>query len=646
MAGRGLTSDQLLSLVRPQDPVVSRDGSLIAFAVKPSYTEKGKGHESRLWIGSPALGPPRQATWGPGFDSLPAFSPVDDRLAFASDRGHSGRLSLHLLEPSPSEAVPIGQVPGTVEEIHWTRDGWALVVLAADLGADAAATNGAVKIRTEDHPESDPLVVRPGQTWRRLYRVDAATGETREVGPSGVNVWEYDLLSADTAVAVVSDDPSEGGWYGSWLALLDLEARTARRLHSSDYQLACPAAHPEERRVAFVEGWASDRGQLAGALRVLDVDSGQFQPVDIDFTDITWASWAGPSEVWVAGWRGLGSVWGRVSLERGGWTREGDATLGASFQARIGPSPDGRYIAAAYQASTNPPEIALLDLSSPDGQWAAWSRLNTDLVSSFPDLAVLQRMTWTGDDGIVIEGILAVPPNRTGPFPLVVHVHGGPSFAWKHSFDPGQARLLASAGYAVLLPNPRGSVGRGQDFGRLNLGDPMGAEFRDILAGIEACVRAGVAVPDQVGVMGASYGGYASAWAAADSDRFRCAVVMSCMSNLVSCRQTCNIPPFYDRLVKTTPSEAGGIERLMERSPISHVRPSSAPTLLIHGSEDLCTPKGQAEEFYRTLVDNGVEAELVLYPREGHGLRERDHQLDAWQRILGWFDQHVKNRGG
>ena len=112
---RPLTSEELLNLVRPQDPVLSRDGSLIAFIVKPSYTEKGSGYEGRLWIGAPP-NPPRQATRGPGLDSLPAFSPVDDRLAFASDRSHSGRLSVHLLEPRHGEAVPIGEVPGTVEE--------------------------------------------------------------------------------------------------------------------------------------------------------------------------------------------------------------------------------------------------------------------------------------------------------------------------------------------------------------------------------------------------------------------------------------------------------------------------------------------------------------------------------------------------
>jgi dipeptidyl aminopeptidase/acylaminoacyl peptidase len=637
-----LTSEELLRLVHPQDPVVSRDGSLIAFTVNPSSTEKGKGVAGRLWIGSPP-DQPRQATRGPGSDSLPVFSPVDDRLAFASDREHPGQLSLQLLEPQQGEAAPMGEVPGTVEQIRWTRDGSALVVLAADLGADAASTNGAVKLLTEGFPEPDPLVVRPRQTWRRLYRVDASTGETREVGTPDVNVWEFDLLSAEMAVAVVSDDPSEGGWYRSWLALLDLETRSARRLYDSDWQVACPAADGDGHRVAFVEGWASDRGQVAGTLRVLDIDSQRFHSIELDVTDVTWASWAGPSDLWIAGWRGLGSIWGRVPLEGKPWMRVDDATIGASFQARIGPSSDGSYIAAAYQTDSIPPEVALLDVSSPDSDWAPWSGLNTDLISSSPDLPVLEPMTWTSDDGVALEGILALPANRSGPLPLVVDVHGGPSFSWKHSFNPGHSRLLAAAGYSVLLPNPRGSSGRGQDFARLNLGDPMGKEFGDILAGVDECVRAGFAVPDRVGVMGASYGGYTSAWAAAASDRFRCAVVISGMTNLVSCRQTCNIPPFYDRLLGMTLYDVGAIERMMERSPIAHVLPSSAPTLLIQGREDLCVPHEQSEEFYQTLVDNGVEVELVLYPREGHGLRERDHILDAWGRIVAWFDRHLKN---
>ena len=123
---------------------------------------------------------------------------------------------------------------------------------------------------------------------------------------------------------------------------------------------------------------------------------------------------------------------------------------------------------------------------------------------------------------------MLLPRDREpGPLPTIVDIHGGPSWAAKYAFNPGYALPFAAAGYAVFLPNYRGNTGWGQDFARLNIGDPGGAEFDDILAGIDRCVAEGFADPDRLGVTGGSYGGYMTAWAVATTDRFKAAVMVS-----------------------------------------------------------------------------------------------------------------------
>src|SRR6185437_10676655 len=152
--------------------------------------------------------------------------------------------------------------------------------------------------------------------------------------------------------------------------------------------------------------------------------------------------------------------------------------------------------------------------------------------------------------------------------PLVVDIHGGPSLAFHHSWDLPWAEFLCAAGYAVLMPNPRGGAGRGQAFSRGNLGDPAGAEFADIEAGVAHCAAAGLADPGRVAAIGASYGGYLTAWAIALGSKrggqFRCGIVIAGISDLVSVRGTANNAPFYDYLLQGRPADQPA--RYLDRS--------------------------------------------------------------------------------
>ena len=624
----------------PTDLSFDHRGRSLAVAVFPAHRDAGTSFESRIWRVS-LDGDVQQLTFGPRSDAMPRWSPLEDRLAFASEQPLEGRMSLFELRPG-SSPVQLGRIEGSVQDAAWSKDGRFVVVLAVDEGGFGAATDGAVRLSWSD-PRPDPEVFRPDQGWRRLLLVDGQTGATKEVGPEGVTVWEFDLVDASTAVALVSEDPSESGWYRARLALLDLETRTARDLWIPDRQVQGPVADPSGSRVAVLEGWSSDRGLVAGDIRILDLASGERIAFDPGISDITSVGWLDPEVLWFAGWEEFGSRFGTIGMDGNvRWAVSEDAIVGPnSFHARIAPMPDGGGAIAIREAVRQPPELVRYPAAATapsDGL----TTFNDDLpeLDGYPEVRELE---WKGAGDLPIRGLLLVPEGEQ-PFPTVVMIHGGPTWAWKHAFDPGYALPLAAAGFAVFLPNYRGSTGRGQAFTRLNVGDPAGAEFEDIVRGIDHCIELGIAVPGRIGVTGASYGGYLTGWAVCTTDRFAAGVMVSGIVDNLSCHLTCN-HAFAEFICGGDHRDPESLELFRQRSPIIHVAGAKTPTLILHGSEDQCTPLGQAEELYQGLVLNGTPTELVVYPREGHGFRERVHAADAQRRTIDWFERYLEDRG-
>jgi dipeptidyl aminopeptidase/acylaminoacyl peptidase len=614
------------------DLSIHRDGETLALQVSPAHREPETSFASRIWRVTSA-GEIAQLTFGPGADVMPRWSPTSDLLAFASDRDRRGRMSPFVVDPG-EEPRPLGSIDGSVQQVTWAADGSALLALAVDEGGFGAATDGAVRLVWSD-PRPDPLVLRPLQGWRRLFRIDLESGATTEIGPEGVNVWEFDVVDDSTVVGIVSDDPSENGWYRSRLAMLDLERRDLQELWTPERQIQGPAADASGKKVAVIEGWSSDRGLVAGDIRVIDVDTGQATHLDI--SDVTSLGWIDTTTLWFAGWHETGSRFGEVGDDGSLlWETTEEAVIGtSSFNASLQPVADGQI--AVRETVDSPPEVGVYS----EHQWKA--------LTSFNDLALgetlvhpeVRTLEWEGPDGLPIRGLVLIPEGDP-PFPMVVVIHGGPTYAWKHSLDPGFSLYLVAAGYCVFLPNYRGSTGRGQSFTRLNVGDPAGAEFEDILSGVDHCISLGLATPERLGVTGGSYGGYLTAWAACTTDRFRAAVMVSGIVNMLSCHLTCN-HAFSEHMFGGDHRDPEALDLFRERSPISYVASATTPTLILHGTEDECTPIGQAQELYKALVLSGVPTELVAYPREGHGFQEREHALDAQRRTVAWFERFLED---
>jgi dipeptidyl aminopeptidase/acylaminoacyl peptidase len=638
-----LIAERLLELREPGQVALSPDGTRICFVVTAAAAERGLPPESRLWLGDLTGGGVEALTDATGSDRLPAWSPDSDLIAFASDRAHPGRFSLHLLAAAGRATRAVGEIPGTIERIEWAADGSELLVLAADLDADGAGSEGAKRIDSG----TDPWVKRPAEFWRRLYRV-ARDGSTLEVPLAGANVWEFAAAGSGQVAALVSDDPAEDAWYDAEVAVISLADGAIRTVRDPRRQTASVAASPNGNRVAFIEGLSSDRGLVAGIVHVVDLDTGEVSELPAAGEDVTFVGWRDDASLWVAGWRSLGSVCGILTMSdeyEELWG--GDAFVGEGFGASFAATADGSLLASVLTAPALPPEVVTLAVEG-EREWVPLTSLN-DRLHGDVDSPSFERLAWTAPDGLGIEGLLLLPPRfERGAelLPLVVIVHGGPTSQWINEFAPssGLAHILTEARYAVLLPNLRGSAGRGDAFVTANLGDLGGGDLSDVVSGVDACVALGVADPARVGVIGQSYGGFMAAWAAVTTDRFAAAVACSCISDWFTYHLTSNVARF-DELFLGADAFADPTGLYRQRSPVFNVH-HLTPTLIIHGELDLCTPPGQGLELYRTLVAMGGDAEYVVYPREGHWCVEREHRLDYWARIGNWFDRHLKGERG
>jgi dipeptidyl aminopeptidase/acylaminoacyl peptidase len=245
---------------------------------------------------------------------------------------------------------------------------------------------------------------------------------------------------------------------------------------------------------------------------------------------------------------------------------------------------------------------------------------------------------WKSFDGLEIEGVLTLPPESIAhrPYKLIVQPHGGP-----HSRASGsgfETQIFATRGYAVFQPNFRGSVGYGVSFLDADRQDFGGGDMRDLLLGIDHLVAQGIADRDRQFVYGVSYGGFMTSWLVGHTQQFRAAVAQNAVTDL-------NAMWHLSDLQSWTEYEMGGLPwqvpaRMREHSPLTYAANVKTPTLILHSLNDRRCPVAMGRMFYRALQKNGVETAMVIYPDEGHPIKQPIHREDVLRRVLAWFDAH------
>ena len=261
-------------------------------------------------------------------------------------------------------------------------------------------------------------------------------------------------------------------------------------------------------------------------------------------------------------------------------------------------------------------------------------------------------ITYNARDGLEVEAMLIHPVDEQPDtrYPLVMMVHGGPESNRRDGFlnwSTTPSQVFAGRGYAVLVPNYRGSTGRGVEFSKMGQAGYAEGEFDDLVDAITHLDQIGLVDKDKVGITGGSYGGYASAWAAtALTEHFAASVMSVGVSDLISKFGTTDIPQemFYAH-AQTWPHEKW--EWYLTQSPIYHAQKSKTPLLIMHGKNDTRVHPSQSMELYRYVKTFGqAPVRMVLYPGEGHGNSKAAARYDFCLRLLRWMDHYLKGEGG
>jgi dipeptidyl aminopeptidase/acylaminoacyl peptidase len=625
----------------------SPDGSQAVFA--GTLTDALEGAlPTRICLTQLRTGETRVVTFGPNTDRLPKFSPQGRWVAFLSDRHRAGDFQLYLLDTESGAVSPTPAVEGWVEYLHWSPDGKRILLGVAGHGADIAGTQGAVTSRklADDVPPWMPILETGEESnrWRRAWVYERDSGRVRQVTRSDTNVWEAVWCGNERLAAVVSGGPGEGLWYEARLHVVDIGTGASREIYVPEDQLGWPAASPSGRRLAFAEAVCSDRWIVAGDLRLMDVATGKIQRIDTRGVSITTAEWRSEECLLLAGLRGFETVVGLYDVPRGEftevWASREISTVG-SFINVSGFNEQGDCVLVG-EGFKRAPEIGEIR----EGKYRAVRSFDVGYGEQARVIEKVEEVSWQAPDGLEIQGWL-LRPAGPGPHALVMYVHGGPVSNWRPVWlgrpRGGPIWLLVKRGYAVFLPNPRGSSGRGQEFARRVLGDMGGADTQDYLSGLDHLVKQGIADARRLGVAGVSYGGYMTAWLVTQDARFAAAVAVSPVINWVSEHLVSNLPHFVKSFLADDYSNAGG--RYHQRSPLMHARKVRTPTLNICGALDRCTPPEEAMQFHNALRESDVKSVLVTYPQEGHGIRKFPAAIDMAARLVGWIEEHMPAAG-
>jgi len=607
-------------------PTATPDGRMVAFAASQPDVKANK-NVTEIWAWSEGRGT-WQVTFG-GSAGSPCFSPNGRRLAFLSDRGGK-KQQVVVMDLCLSEGRKVTDFDEGVVSLRWSPDGRRLAVIAK---ADKTPEE-----KKRDERKEDWWTVDADERRRALWIVRAdGGGKPRRVSLPAEHLsnvaWTPDgrrLVYIACPVASINSQ-----WFESELKTVGATGRGRRtvcpvRGHMVETRMTVA---PDGRRLLLCQPFG-ERDQWHDTGKIIDLRTGRARPVAPGCPH-----------------RQMNLQWlpdGRVCFE---------SDVGTSFKLfvtrpggkpRMLPTGDGAAAYAVpaakadrlfylYSEPGQPDEICMIPL---DGSAEPVQVTDVNRSMGRVRLAACETVRWKTKDGLEIEGLLYLPtkPGARKPYPLMVLPHGGPYGSSVASYTGSAVpNLYCAAGYACLLPNFRGSTGRGRLFTRKIVRDWGDGPFGDIMAGVDALIRRGVGDGKRMAVVGGSYGGYMTAWAVGHTRRFRAAVAVAAVINNLSMWGTTDIPGFQ-LFSSGGPGPSFTDKYWRDQSPLYHADKVRTPTLVITGEVDARVPPSQSHEFYRALKHRGVETRLILYPREPHGVSEPRHRLAYFKQILDWVN--------
>lgn len=627
--------DEIVDRPIPEAPQISPDGRNIAFTVTASG-RKGDHPDRAIWF-SRNREPARRFTGGEGNHQNPRWSPDGTRLLFVSNRKDADKGALYLLPVDGGEAQRLGELEGILSEPSWSPDGGLIAILCTDPETDEE------KKRKED--KDDPIVYEEDVKRTRVWIVDPETGIARQLTYGNQSIWGYAWAPDGDRIVVVSTQLHVINEAIRQQSLWQLPVSGGLMTHVADVDggIGSPVVREVDGKSVVAMRANRTWEDPASSIWIVPLDGRAAKNLTPDYPGTLTELVADPANRTGLIARFAEGFHQRLyRISAAGGQLEPITPKSLSHQGTISGGPtlsaDGRSMAFVWEATDVPPEVFVADIG---GECKALSMFGRSFAGRlYPG----EKVKWTSTDGVPIEGILIKPTGflEGKRVPLIVEIHGGPTWQWEDALMLGWhdwAQMLASRGYAVLLPNPRGSTGYGATFEKLLQNDVGGGEAQDVISGAQAMVDQGIADPDRLGIAGWSWGGYLTALAITQTTMFKAAMMGAGVANLISDHAAGDIPAA--NLAYYAEDPYTNWELYARASPVRFAANVTTPTLILHGDSDIRVHPAQGQELYRALKTVGVPTQFVRYPREGHGLRERAHHIDLMKRIVDWFGLYM-----
>ena len=616
-----LTPEASLNLRSLSDLQFSPDGSRLAFVV--AEPPKGEDRPRHIWLFDKNTNGVRQFTFSPKAESSPRWSPDGKQLAFLSNR-EEDQQQIFLMRVDGGEASVLTKGKRSIQGFEWSPDGKQIAFLAPNAKTEAE--------EKKEKDKDDAHVVDKDEKRNRVWLLNVRTGETRALTPSHWLAYELAWsASGDRLILNATEHPGSDREEHRIYSLQISDGTTKLLASAISGHVEHLRVSPDGKTIGYIGVGVS--GPQPNDILLLPINGGAPRNVtgaslDRPISQFEWLKDGALLAVYADGFHN------KFVLFTADGFRKDPVTAITTNPGTFGVSGSGD-VAFPGQTATTPEELRIWDQKTPPRQV-------THLNSAWKEFALNspEFYKYKSFDGLEIEGAVLKPAGYDGKskLPLIALIHGGPTGNWEDVIEPW-GQLLAARGYAVFYPNIRGSTGYGEKFVEMNRGDWGGGDFKDVMWGIKDLEDRGIADPNRLGIGGWSYGGYMAEWAITQTPRFKAAVSGAGLANLISEFGT-ESDPSYDEWFYGVPYEKP--EGFLNSSPFLYLKNAKTPILILQGEADTVDPLGQSQELYRGLKRYGVETELVVYPREPHGIHEEKHLLDRLNRILAWYDKHLK----
>lgn len=635
--------DDYLALQGLSELSVSPDAKIVAYTLT-SYDLKKDESRDIVWTQSVAGGEPLQMTGtheSAGNSSSPKWSPDGRYLAVLSDRADETS-QVWLFDRSGGDPQQLTTLKQGVDAFEWSPDSLQMLLLAEDpTPAD---------LDDEEKPNPRPYVIDRLQfkedyvgyldRYRtHIHVVNLKNRDVRQVTSGDFDDSEAAWSPDSRHIAFVSNRtnaPDRNRNTDLWLVDTNSSDAEPRQLTTQVTADASPAWSPDGRSIVYTSTNSASLPIYAiPQLTMLDMDSGQIttfpalREVQV-FKPIFGSD--GQNIFTITETHGEQNL---VSID----AASGDLTLLLDGRDVVGEMQLGNNntILALISRPDLPDEIFVLD----DQGLRQLSNVNKTALSDI-SLATVEKHTFNSDDGTPIETFIMFPPEHSSSkqYPGILFVHGGPQAQWDFGFN-SEAQLLASQGYVVVMPNPRGSFGYGQAFAEAIYQDWGGIDYEDVMAAIDFSIDKGWVDEDRMAVYGWSYGGMMTNHVITKTDRFKAAITGASATLYVT-----NYG--HDQYQRWWEEELGLPWLAENRAKWDNISPFYAldkvktPTLIVGGEDDWNVPIINSEQLYIGLKRQGIPTELVVYPGEGHVLSIPSYEKDLYERYFRWLQQYVK----